>query len=169
MITNELERMFGEFIAAHYIAGSHTVTNADLSAYNVEFVGGSIAGQSLHIRCGETVEEQTLPKLVITASEGDEDYDTGNQFIELTVAISYPVDPTTEVSDQFSRLNTETIRMRDLLFVDDLPTALAGNVYTTFNALVIGVAGRSTSSEYDGHMRTHKLALRLYCAGLETP
>jgi len=51
----------------------------------------------------------------------------------------------------------------------DLPTELAGNVYSTFNALVIGVAGRSTSSEYDGHMRTHKLTLRLYCAGLETP
>ena len=169
MITNELERMFGEFIAAHYIAGSHTVTNMDLSAYTVEFVCGSIAGQSLHIRCGETVEEQTLPKLVITATEADEDYDTGNQFIDLEVAISYPVDPTTEVSDQFARLNTETIRMRDLLFVDDLPTALAGNVYTTFNALVIGVAGRSTSSEYDGHMRTHKLTLRLYCAGIATP
>lgn len=168
MITNELERMFGEFIAAHYDA-NHTVTNTDLSAYNVEFVGGSIAGQSLHIRCGETAEEQTLPKLVITASEGDEDYDTGNQFIELEAAISYPVNATDDVADQFARLNTETIRMRDLLFVNDLPAQLQGNVYTTFNALVIGVAGRSTSSEYDGHMRTHKLTLRLYCAGLETP
>lgn len=168
MITNELERMFGEFIAAHYDA-SHTVTNTDLSAYTVEFVGGTIGGQILNIRCGETTEDQTLPKLVITASEGEEDYDTGNQLIELEVAISYPVNPTTEVLDQFARLNTETERMRDLLFVDDLPAQLQGNVYTTFNALVIGVAGRSTSSEYDGHMRTHKLALRLYCAGLETP
>lgn len=169
MITNELERMFGEFIAAHYTAGGHTITNTDLSAYTVEFVGGSIDGQSLHIRCGETTEEQTLPKLVITASEADEDYDTGNQFIELTVAISYPVNPTTEVSDQFARLNVETERIRNLLVVDDLPTELQGNVYSTFNALVIGVAGRSTSSEYDGHMRTHKLTLRIYCAGLETP
>lgn len=168
MITNELERMFGEFIAVHYNV-SHTVTNSDLSAYTVEFVGGAIAGQILNIRCGETTESQTLPKLVITATEGEEDYDTGNQLIDLEVAISYPVDPTTEVSDQFARLNTETIRMRDLLVVDDLPNQLLGNVFTTFNALVIGVAGRSTSSEYDGHMRTHKLTLRLYCAGLETP
>lgn len=168
MITNELERMFGEFIAAHYNV-LHTVTNDDLSAYTVEFVGGSIAGQTLNIRCGETTDSQTLPKLVITATEGEEDYDTGNQLIDLEVAISYPVDPTTAVTDQFARLNTETIRMRDLLVVDDLPDQLLGNVYTTFNALVIGVAGRSTSSEYDGHMRTHKLTLRLYCAGLETP
>lgn len=168
MITNELERMFGEFIAAHYNS-AHTVTYEDLSAYTVEFVGGTIAGQILNIRCGETTESQTLPKLVITAGEAEEDFDTGNQTIELTVAISYPVDPTADVADQFARLNEETIRMRDLLFVDDLPSQLGGNVYTTFNALVIGVAGRSTSCEYDGHMRTHKLALRLYCAGLETP
>lgn len=168
MITNELERMFGEFIAAHYDA-THTVTNDDLSAYKVTFVGGSIAGQTIYIRCGETTESQTLPKLVITAGEAEEDFDTGNQTVELTVAISYPVDPAVDVADQFERLNEETIRMRDLLFVDDLPDQLGGNVYTTFNALVIGVSGRSTSSEYDGHMRTHKLALRLYCAGLETP
>lgn len=168
MITNELERMFGEFIAAHYNA-NHTVTNSDLSAYEVTFVGGSIAGQTLSIRCGETTENQNLPKLVVTATEGEEDYDTGNQFIELAVAISYPVNPTDDIADQFARLNTETIRMRDLLFVDDLPDQLQGNVYTTFDALVIGVAGRSTSSEYDGHIRTHKLTLRLYCAGLETP
>ena len=165
MITNELERMFGEFIAAHY----NTVTNSDLSAYEVTFVGGSIAGQTLSIRCGETTENQTLPKLVVTATEGEEDYDTGNQFIELAVAISYPVNPTDDIADQFARLNTETIRMRDLLFVDDLPDQLQGNVYTTFNALVIGVAGRGSASEYDGHMRTHKLTLRLYCAGMATP
>jgi len=168
MITNELERMFGEFIAAHYNA-THTVTNNDLSAYTVEFVGGSIAGQILNIRCGETTEQQTLPKLVITASDGEEDYDTGNQLIDLEEAISYPVDATSTVTDQFARLNTETDRMLDLLFVDDLPDQLLGNVYTTFNAFVIGVAGRSTSSEYDGHMRTHKIALKLYCAGLTTP
>lgn len=167
MITNELERMFGEFIAKHYDT-AHTVTNEDLSAYLVTFVGGSIAGQTLNIRCGETVESQDLPKLVITTTEGEEDYDTGNQFIELTVSISYPVNATSEIADQFERLNTETERMRDLLFVDDLPTQVPLAVTTTFDALVIGVAGRSTSSEYDGHMRTHKLALRLYCAGLAT-
>lgn len=167
MITNELERMFGEFIAKHYDV-DHFVETVNLSAYNVEFEGGSIAGQTLHIRCGETTEEQALPKLVITATEGEEDYDTGNQFIELTVAISYPVDATESVSDQFARLNEETERMRDLLFVDNLQTAVPAAVTTTFDALVIGVAGRGTSSEYDGHMRTHKLTLRLYCAGLAT-
>lgn len=166
MMTRNLERMLAEYIANGYGAEGYTVSTSDGSRFDIAFTG-PLDGQSIRILAGETISEQTLPKIVVSAEEGEEDFDTGNHMIDLRVSVSYPVDPTDSVADQFERLETETERLRDFLIDDDLPSLITAGITSSFDVTVIGVAGRSSGSDYSGHMRTHEINLRLYVAGLE--
>lgn len=162
MITRQLEKLFVEYLATEYVADGLTRHKVDDSMSDVGFSTGDYAGQSIRILAGETDEAQTLPKITVSAEDGTEDYDTGNQMVDLTVAISFSVDNTSTVSDQLARLETECDRVRDWLFNDELSANVNLLANGLFNVRVIGVADRQSRSQYDEHARTQELVLRLY-------
>jgi hypothetical protein len=162
MITRKLEKLFVEYIAAEYVADGRIRSKADASMSEVGFQSGAYAGQSIRILAGETDEEQTLPKIVVSAEDGAEDFDTGNHAIDLTIAVTYPVDNTNAVADQLARLEVEADRLRDWLVSDDLADSVNAHATGDLDVYVFGVADRQSRSQYDEHARTQEIILRVY-------
>lgn len=168
MIAHKLERFVAEYIATRYREAGHSVVGSG-GKFDVTFTGTGIAGQRIRILAGETLEEQTAPKIIVSCPQTSEDFDTGNHLCDVAVAITYPVDGDGTVRDQFARLTAETDRLSEFLVDDNLPGVIHETVTADRGVTVIGVAGRDYRTDYNGHTRTHEISLRLYVAGVLIP
>jgi len=162
MITRKLEKLFVEYLAAEYVADGCIRSKADASMSEVGFQSGAYAGQSIRILAGETDEEQTLPKITVSAEDGAEDFDTGNHMVDLAIAVTYPVDNTSAVADQLARLEVEADRIRDWIVSDSLASSVNAYSSSDIDVYVFGVADRQSRSQYDEHARTQEIILRVY-------
>jgi len=164
MIQTGIENLLAEFVTRSYLA-SGVVTGAYEQAESMLSFVDALAGQSIAIRPGETVEGQTMPAVHVVCEQGEED-DIGNQTVTATVAIVFPCDPDTQIDSNLDRLNQETERIMSWLFDDDLGALAAALCTDSLGTSIVGVASRGSRRSFDGHLAVHELTLTLYCAGL---
>jgi hypothetical protein len=164
MIQTGVENLISEFIVRSYLASGVVTGSYSQSESLLSFVD-ALAGQSIAIRPGETIEGQTMPAVHVICDAGEED-DIRNQTVTVTVAIVFPCDPDTQVPDNLARLNVETERLIGWLFNDDLGEQAAALCTSSLGTSIIGVPSRGSRRSFDGHLAIHELTLTLYCAGL---
>ena len=120
-----------------------------------------------HFYTGENNTDINLPCVIIAATSGDEDFDTGNESVELTVAVHVPALPYGTVTDPRTSLLEISEAFINALRRDDLAAYL--NTYRPdperFSA--IGVSARTTAKNVDGTKHIHQISLTLYCAACD--
>lgn len=161
MIAEQLQKMTLAYLVASYEAAGWVVDALSDGGYNV-----SNDDAQLRFTRGETGEEQTLPLITVAAEDGQEDYDTGNEFITLSVSIVVAA----EDSGAYTLLKDQTDTVKELFWFDhpsELQAAINAVTTETFDCLIMGTTDRTVESSFDDRRRMNKLSLRLYCAGLE--
>jgi hypothetical protein len=168
VLLHELERATFELLSA--IAGP---ISDGMGGYIVDGSGNPIAGPlpaigvgnppTFTIYKGESNADVVLPCCIIHADEGDEDYDTGNQFVELTVDTRIHANPIPGVIDNpiaFGQAITQAII--GVMQFSSLPDEL--NVYAGEQLTVIGISGRTQGKMTVDNAFVHQVRVRLYCA-----
>lgn len=161
MIAEQLQKMVLAYLIASYEASGWDVDPLTDGAYNV-----SKDSVQLRFTRGETGEEQTLPLITVEAEDGQEDYDTGNEFITLAVGIVVA----SEDAGSYALLKAQTDTVKGLLWFDhpsELRNAINAVTTETFKCLIMGTTDRTVESSFDDRRRMNKLSLRLYCGGME--
>lgn len=161
MIAEQLQKMVLAYLIASYTASGWDVDPLTDGGYNV-----SNGETQLRFTRGETAEEKTLPLITVEAEDGQEDYDTGNEFITLSISVMVAA----EDSGAYTLLKDQTDTVKELMWFDrpsELQDAINAVTSETFDCLIIGSTDRSVESSFDDRVRVNKLSLRLYCAGLE--
>lgn len=161
MIAEQLQKMVLAYLIASYEASGWTIDALTDGGYNV-----SNDDAQLRFTRGETAEEKTLPLIMVEAEDGQEDYETGNEFITLSVSVVVAA----EDSGAYALLKDQTDTVKELLWFDrpsELQDAINAATSETFECLIMGTTDRTVESSFDDRARVNKLSLRLYCAGLE--
>lgn len=161
MIAEQLQKMVLAYLIASYAANGWSIDALGDGGYNV-----SNDDAQLRFTRGETGEEKTLPLVTVEAEDGQEDYETGNEFITLSVSVVVAA----EDPGAYALLKDHTDTVKELLWHDrpsDLQDAINAAITETFDCLIMGTTDRTVESSFDDRARVNKLSLRLYCAGLE--
>lgn len=161
MIAEQLQKMVLAYLIASYESSGWAIDALTDGGYNV-----SKDAVQLRFTRGETGEEQTLPLITVEAEDGQEDYDTGNEFI--TVAVGIVV--ASEDPGAYDLLKSQTDTVKGLLWFDhpsELRNAINAATTETFDCLIMGTTDRAVESSFDDRRRMNKLSLRLYCGGME--
>lgn len=161
MIAEQLQKMVLAYLIASYTASGWDVDPLTDGGYNV-----SNGETQLRFTRGETTEEKTLPLVMVEAEDGQEDYETGNEFITLSVSVIVAA----EDSGAYTLLKDQADTVKELLWHDrpsDLQDAINAATSGNFKCLIMGTTDRTVESSFDDRARVNKLSLRLYCAGLE--
>jgi hypothetical protein len=161
VIAEQLQKMVLAYLIASYTASGWDVDPLTDGGYNV-----SNGATQLRFTRGETTEEKTLPLIMVEAEDGQEDYETGNEFITLSVSVVVA----SEDAGAYTLLKEQTDTVKELLWFDrtsELQDAINAATSETFECLIMGTTDRTVESSFDDRARVNKLSLRLYCAGLE--
>ena len=161
MIAEQLQKMVLAYLIASYEASGWDVDALTDGGYNV-----SNPDTQLRFTRGETGEEQTLPLITVEAEDGQEDYDTGNEFITLSVSVVVA----SEDPGSYALLKDQTDTLKELFWFDhpsQLQDAINAVTTGTFECLIMGTTDRTVESSFDDRRRMNKLSLRLYCGALE--
>lgn len=161
MIAEQLQKMVLAYLIASYTASGWDVDPLTDGGYNV-----SNGETQLRFTRGETAEEKTLPLVMVEAEDGQEDYETGNEFITLSVSVVVSA----EDSGACTLLKEQTDSVKELLWFDrpsELQNAINAATEETFECLIMGTTDRTVESSFDDRARVNKLSLRLYCGGME--
>lgn len=162
MIPEQLQQMALAYIVAKYQESGWGADQLSAGGWNV-----SKDGVDLRITKGLSDEEQALPLVTVYAEDAQEDYETGNEYVTLTLAVHVAAD----VSGAYAMLETHVDLLKQWWWQDtpgDLREAINAVIVGTFDCLIIGLTDRQVASSFDGRMRKTELSLRLYCAALES-
>jgi hypothetical protein len=161
VIAEQLQKMVLAYLVASYAANGWAVDALTDGGYNV-----SNGDKQLRFTRGETGEEKTLPLIMVEAEDGQEDYETGNEFITLSVSVAVA----SEDVGAYTLLKDQTDTVKELLWFDrpsELQDAINAATSETFECLIMGTTDRTVESSFDDRARVNKLSLRLYCGGME--
>ncbi len=183
MICHELERSCQAYLTA--VTGTLVTGDGDSLGFEVMPQGlpnntsdgglgvltedGKPVEDGLRFRfyCGENNTEIKLPCAIISAQQAEEDFETGNEQLELTVAVHVPAVPYSTATNPIASALEISEALINCLRRDDLPEYL--NTYRPdperFTA--IGVVSRSTAKQVEGTKFIHQISLTLYCAACD--
>ena len=165
MIQADLEKAVAEFIARSYIMDAVASGDVQERGATLAWSAPYASEPPLCIRAGETMEDTTLPAVVVVGREGQED-DLGNQTLDVEVAIMWPAHGDGITADQLARLDEETDRIGSYVFEDDLGELMQATNILNTAASVIGLASRSSRREFAEGVAMQTLTLNLYACDL---
>lgn len=163
MIQTRIEQAVAEYIAREYIADG--IASGDVTARGTTLTFlGLLAGQpDLRIHSGETAAEAVLPIVMVVAGEGEED-DLGNQTLDITITVAFPVYQDADNADQLARLDTEFERVFSYAAEDAIGELMSATNTITTDVSIIGVESRSSRRSFEENRAVRELTLRAYCA-----
>lgn len=167
MLLHELERAVSQML----ISLSGPISDG-MGGFIVDGNGDPISGPlppigpTFRVYRGESNGDVLLPCCIVSAADGEEDFDTGNMFVDLAVEIRVHANPIPGVVPDptaFGRAVADG--MTSIMMLSDLPNEI--NVFAGENLTVIGLAGaRSQGTRTLDNAIIHECRVRLYCANV---
>ena len=165
MIQVQIEKAVAEYIARSYIMDGIASGDVEERGSTLSWLGDMSGQPALSIRCGEIMDDATLPAITVVAQSGEED-EIGNQTFDVEVSLLWPAHGDGITADQLARLDEESARVQSYLFDDDLGQLMqAANILNTA-ASVIGVPSRSSRREFAESVAVQTFTLNLYACDL---
>jgi hypothetical protein len=127
-----------------------------------------VAGETwaLHLYKGDGRDDIQTPAIIVSCELGDEDYDSGNQFIDLVTQVHVVVDPlASELPDPISTARSISEAVVNVMQLDTLPNEL--NAVGSEKMTVLGVRERSQAKRQDERATIHETTVSLYASNVD--
>lgn len=165
MIQVQIEKAVAEYIARSYIMDGITSGEVQERGSTLAWLGDLSGQPALSIRCGEIMDDATIPAITVVAQSGEED-EIGNQTFDVEVSLLWPAHGDGITADQLARLDVEGERVKSYLFDDDLGELMQATNILNTAASVIGVPSRSSRREFAENVAVQTFVLNLYACDL---